>query len=42
LGIYVSGHPLDRFKDKVTDLATHFTDKLEDLDKGTPVACAVC
>ncbi len=38
LGIYVSGHPLDRFKDKVTDLATHFTDKLEDLDKGTPVA----
>ncbi len=28
LGIYVSGHPLDRFKDKVSDLATHFTDKL--------------
>jgi DNA polymerase-3 subunit alpha len=42
LGIYVSGHPLDRFKDKVTDLATHFTDKLEDLEKGTPVAlCAM-
>jgi DNA polymerase III subunit alpha len=38
LGIYVSGHPLDRFKDKVTDLATHFTDKLEDLEKNTPVA----
>jgi DNA polymerase-3 subunit alpha len=38
LGIYVSGHPLDRFKDKVADLATHFTDKLEDLEKGTPVA----
>jgi DNA polymerase-3 subunit alpha len=38
LGIYVSGHPLDRFKDKVIDLATHFTDKLEDLEKGTPVA----
>jgi DNA polymerase-3 subunit alpha len=38
LGIYVSGHPLDRFKDKVGDLATHFTDKLEALEKGTPVA----
>jgi DNA polymerase-3 subunit alpha len=38
LGIYVSGHPLDRFKDKVTDLATHFTDKIEELEKGTPVA----
>jgi DNA polymerase-3 subunit alpha len=37
LGIYVSGHPLDRFKDKVADLATHYTDKLEDLEKGTPV-----
>ncbi len=38
LGIYVSGHPLDRFKEKVSDLATHFTDKLEDLEKNTPVA----
>jgi DNA polymerase-3 subunit alpha len=38
LGIYVSGHPLDRFQDKITDLATHFTDKLEDLEKNTPVA----
>jgi DNA polymerase-3 subunit alpha len=38
LGIYVSGHPLDQFKDKLTDLSTHFTDKLEDLEKGTPVA----
>ena len=38
LGVYVSGHPLDKYKDKITDLATHFTDKLEDLDKGTPVA----
>ena len=38
LGIYVSGHPLDRFKDKIIDLATHFTDKLEDLEKGTAVA----
>ncbi len=38
LGIYVSGHPLDRFKDKVADLATHFTDNLEELEKNTPVA----
>src|SRR5579884_1888084 len=38
LGIYVSGHPLDRYQDKVADLATHFTDKLEDLEKNTPVA----
>jgi DNA polymerase-3 subunit alpha len=37
LGIYVSGHPLDRFKDKLADLATHFTDKLEDLEKGMEV-----
>ncbi len=38
LGIYVSGHPLERFKDKVADLATHFSDRLDDLEKGAPVA----
>ncbi len=38
LGIYVSGHPLDRFKDKVADLATHFTDRLEDLERNASVA----
>ncbi len=37
LGIYVSGHPLDRWAEKVSDLATHFTDKLEDLEKNTEV-----
>ncbi|MDQ2712728.1 MAG: DNA polymerase III subunit alpha [Acidobacteriota bacterium] len=37
LGIYVSGHPLDRWSDKIADLATHFTDKLEDLEKGVEV-----
>ncbi|HTU48022.1 MAG TPA: DNA polymerase III subunit alpha [Bryobacteraceae bacterium] len=37
LGIYVSGHPLDRFKDKVADLTTHYTDKLEQLEKNTEV-----
>jgi DNA polymerase III subunit alpha len=38
LGIYVSGHPLDRYKDKIADLATHFTDKLEGLERNVPVA----
>jgi DNA polymerase-3 subunit alpha len=33
LGIYVSGHPLDRFQDKVSELATHTTDKLEELQR---------
>ena len=37
LGIYVSGHPLDRWAEKVADLATHSTDKLEDLEKGFEV-----
>jgi DNA polymerase-3 subunit alpha len=37
LGIYVSGHPLDRFRQKVADLATHATDKLEGLEKGAEV-----
>jgi DNA polymerase III subunit alpha len=37
LGFYVSGHPLDRFKDKVANLTTHFTDKLEDLERNTEV-----
>ncbi len=37
LGIYVSGHPLDRWTEKVSDLATHSTDKLEDLEKNTEV-----
>ena len=34
LGIYVSGHPLDNFADKVSDLASHTTDKLEEVQKG--------
>ncbi len=38
LGIYVSGHPLDRYKEKVADLTTHFTDRLEELEKNTTVA----
>ena len=38
LGIYVTGHPLDDFEDKVSELATHFTDSLEDLARGAEVA----
>ncbi len=41
LGIYVSGHPLDQYADKVSELATHFTDKLEGLEKHTAVALCV-
>jgi DNA polymerase-3 subunit alpha len=37
LGIYVTGHPLDRFRSKIADLATHTTDRLEGLDKGMEV-----
>jgi DNA polymerase-3 subunit alpha len=38
LGIYVSGHPLDRFKDKIADLSTHFSDQLEQVERNTTVA----
>jgi DNA polymerase-3 subunit alpha len=41
LGIYVSGHPLDQHADKISELATHTTDKLEGLEKGYPVALCV-
>ena len=38
LGIYVTGHPLDEHNDKVCELATHTTDRLEGLEKGNDVA----
>ncbi len=38
LGIYVSGHPLDEFNDKVCELSTHDTESLEGLEKGVEVA----
>jgi DNA polymerase-3 subunit alpha len=42
LGIYVTGHPLDEFNDKVAELATHTTDQLESLEKGNEVKlCAI-
>ena len=38
LGIYVSGHPLDEFNEKISELATHDTETLESLDRGAEVA----
>ena len=37
LGIYVSGHPLDGFADKIAELSDHSTDDLEGLAKGAEV-----
>ncbi len=38
LGYYVTGHPLEQFRDKIADLATHATDGLEGLERGADVA----
>jgi DNA polymerase-3 subunit alpha len=37
LGFYVTGHPLDEYMDKVSELATHTSDSLEGLQKGNEV-----
>jgi DNA polymerase-3 subunit alpha len=37
LGFYITGHPLDQFKDKAADIATHLTSNLEGLAKSTEV-----
>jgi DNA polymerase-3 subunit alpha len=37
LGFYVTGHPLDQYKDKVSELGTHTTAMLEGLDRGAEV-----
>jgi DNA polymerase-3 subunit alpha len=34
LGFYVTGHPLDRYRDKIQELATHDSSTLEGLEKG--------
>jgi DNA polymerase-3 subunit alpha len=34
LGIYVTGHPLDEYRDKVAELATHSIETLEGLERG--------
>ncbi|HEY4089435.1 MAG TPA: DNA polymerase III subunit alpha, partial [Bryobacteraceae bacterium] len=42
LGFYVTGHPLDAYEEKIAELATHDSTKLEGLEKGTEVAmCGV-
>jgi DNA polymerase-3 subunit alpha len=38
LGFYITGHPLDRYMDKVRELATHTSSNLEGLAKSTEVA----
>jgi len=38
LGIYVTGHPLDEYSDKVAELATYDTETLEGLERGAEVA----
>jgi DNA polymerase-3 subunit alpha len=42
LGFWVTGHPLDRYQDKIAELATHDTGNLEGLTKNAEVAlCGV-
>ncbi|HEY3936549.1 MAG TPA: DNA polymerase III subunit alpha [Bryobacteraceae bacterium] len=42
LGIYVSGHPLDRFREKIADVTKNYTDQLDGLEKGASVElCAI-
>jgi DNA polymerase-3 subunit alpha len=38
VGFYITGHPLDQYLDKVKELATHTTGRLENLAKNTEVA----
>ncbi len=42
LGFYVTGHPLDAYQDKISELANHDSSTLEGLEKGTELAlCGV-
>jgi len=38
LGFYVTGHPLEQYREKIAELATHSTDTLEGLERGVEVA----
>jgi DNA polymerase-3 subunit alpha len=38
IGIYVTGHPLDSYSDKVAELSTYATETLEGLERGAEVA----
>ena len=42
IGFYLSGHPLDRFKDDISLFCSHqlLAEALEELDDRTPVTCA--
>ncbi len=37
LGYYVTGHPLDQYMDKVTELGTHTVETIQELEKGAEV-----
>ncbi len=37
IGFYVSGHPLDHYADKISELNSHSSDELEGLEKGAEV-----
>jgi DNA polymerase-3 subunit alpha len=37
IGFYITGHPLDQYADKVSELNSHSTDMLEGLEKGVEV-----
>lgn len=42
IGLYVTGHPLDEFRDKVKELGSHDSSNLEGLNRGDEVAiCGV-
>jgi DNA polymerase-3 subunit alpha len=42
LGFYVTGHPLDHYREKIAELATHDSGNLEGLEKGAEVVlCGV-
>ncbi|MBM3796963.1 MAG: DNA polymerase III subunit alpha, partial [Acidobacteria bacterium] len=42
IGFYVTGHPLDEYREKVADVATHDTSTTESLERGVEVAmCGV-
>jgi DNA polymerase-3 subunit alpha len=42
LGFWVTGHPLDGYSDKIAELATHDSSRLEGLSKGAEIAlCGV-
>jgi DNA polymerase-3 subunit alpha len=38
IGFYITGHPLDEFREKASELATHFTSSLEGLERNAEVA----